>query len=341
MALQLSKYTTVSYSERPSVERGSAGSSSGRPVVFSNSWWENTTMRAVHFFKAKSRMGIINPYNHQKEYDNVGVENGSDAILTDDFLDKFQLSHISEYVFSKPEEIKHEQFNKILVKQVNGFREFINNHLKPGQIQVVIGGDHSVTLPSILATRDRIGGFKDLGYVQFDSHGDVNLKASSPTDNFHGMYARALIDNFDIPEIDELIPHKLPIKNILYVGNLDLDPGEMDLFHKKKIKNVDRSSLLKDKRRVVNDFKNFISSFRYLHVTFDIDVLNKIQAPATGLPSENGFMIEDIEELFSVISGHPNLSFDLTELNPQKFGKEQTVKSAQKVLLTSLLGRSG
>lgn len=294
-------------------------------------------MKAVHFFKAKSRIGLVNSYNHQKEQDNIGVESGSDAVLTDDFLVKFPRCCTSEYVFSKPEEIKHEQFNKVLGGQIDGFREFIYKHLRPGQTQVVIGGDHSVTLSSILATRDRIGGFENLGYVQFDSHGDMNLKSSSPTDNFHGMYARTLVDCFDIPEIEKLVPHKLPAENIIYIGNLDLDHEEEGLFHRKRIKNINKKLLVGDNGNVVKNFKKFIASFQYLHVTFDIDVLNKIQAPATGIPSKNGLMLEDIEELLSIISKHPNLSLDLTEVNPQKAGIEETVQSAHKVLLTLLI----
>lgn len=292
-------------------------------------------MRTVHFFKAKSWMGLGSQHKSQKN-NNIGVENGPDAILTRSFLVKFPSHRVSKFVFSKPEEVDAKKFNKILAKQTNDFKEFINKNLAPGQIQVVIGGDHSVTLPSILAVRDRIGSFKNLGYVQFDSHGDINLKASSPSGNFHGMYVRSLVGRFDIPEIEDLVPHKLPIKNIIYFGNLDLNHGEMSMFNNNKIKNIDRTELLKNKRRVIKDFKNFISSFKYLHVTFDIDFLNKIQAPATGIPSENGPMIEEIGELLSLISKHPNLSFDLTEVNPRKAGIVKTVRSAQRILLASL-----
>ena len=240
-------------------------------------------------------------------------------------------------MFLKPEEVNPKQFNKILGKQIGDFKEFINKRLILGQTQVVIGGDHSVTLSSILAVKDRIGSFKNLGYIQFDSHGDMNLKASSPTGNFHGMYVRPLIDGFDIQEIEKLVSDKLSVENIMYVGNLDLDQGEIDLFNKNKIKNIDRRALLGDKSDVVKNFKNFVSSFQYLHVTFDIDVLDKTQAPATGIPSENGLRFKDIEELLSIVGKHPNPSFDLTEVNPQKSGIEQTIKSAHKVLLASLL----
>ncbi len=295
-------------------------------------------MKIPHFFKAKSRLGISNPHKLRKDID-IGVEDGPDAILTDDFLEKFPLHFMSEYVFSKPEEINSRQFNKELGKHINGFKEFINAHIKPGQTQVVIGGDHSISLPSILAARDRAGSFKNLGYIQFDSHGDINLKASSPTANFHGMYVRPLVSHFDIPEIEKLVPDKLPVQNIMYIGNLDLDQEEADLFADKKIKNISRAELLKRKNNILRSFRDFVSSFKYLHVTFDIDTLDKTEASATGIPAKNGLKLKDIKELLVVVGEHPNLSFDLTEVNPQKTGIEKTVKSALKILLTSLLAK--
>ena len=292
-------------------------------------------MKIPHFFKANSRLGISNPHKFQKDTD-IGVEDGPDVILTDDFLAKFPLCYTGEYIFPKPEKISPKQFNKALGDQISGFKEFINKYMRIGQTQVVIGGDHSVTLPSILAVRDRAGSFKNLGYIQFDSHGDINLKASSPTNNFHGMYARPLIDHFDIKEIENLVPSKLSVENIMYIGNLDLDQEEADLFAKKKVKNINGKALLEDKRNIVKDFSNFISSFQYLHVSFDVDVLDKTQASATGIPAENGLKLKNIKELLNIISKHPNLSFDLTEVNPRKSGMKQTLKSVHKVLLTSL-----
>ena len=126
------------------------------------------------------------------------------------------------------------------------------------------------------------------------------------------------------------------MKNIIYVGNLDLDQEENDLFAKHKIKNINWNKLSSDKNNILKYFKNFVSSFEYLHVTFDIDVLDKNQASATGIPSKNGLRLKDIEELLSIVGKHSNLSFDLTEVNPQKAGIECTVKSAHKVLLASL-----
>lgn len=295
------------------------------------------TMKTAHFFKIKSRMGLLNSRHPLGWRKDAGVENGFDVVLTDDFVKKFPFYRASRYVFLKPEGIRPGLFNRKLSEEINECQEFINKRFKPGQTQIVIGGDHSVTLPSVLAVRDRIGGFEDLGYVQFDSHGDINSAASSPTGNFHGMYVRPLMDDFDISEINKLVPLKLPPENMMYFGDLDLDSGEAEVFRKNKIVNIN-SKALGDKSRVIKNFKKFASSFKYLHVTFDIDVLNKTQAPATGIPAEKGLMLEDIKELLNIISRHPNLSFDLTEINSKKPGLEKTVKSAHKVLLASLAG---
>lgn len=282
-------------------------------------------------------MGIKNPYNSRQTYDGLGVENGSEAILTADFLTKIQPHYLSEYVFPKPEQVDVRKFDKILCKQINGLKKFINNQIRANQTQIVVGGDHFITLPSVLAVRDRIGSFKNLGYVQFDSHGDMNSKALSPTGNFHGMYVRPLVDCFDSKEIDDLVPEKLPFKNIIYIGNLKLDPAERSLFENKKINIIGREALLKNKNRVIKIFNDFVSSFKYLHVTFDIDVMDKTQAPATGLPALKGLMFEDIAEMLGIIRKHPNLSLDLAELNPRKAGLNKTIKTVHKILLSVLL----
>lgn len=51
-------------------------------------------------------------------------------------------------------------------------KKFQHNH---GIIQVVIGGDHSVVLSSVLADLDRGISPINLGIIHIDSHEDINL----------------------------------------------------------------------------------------------------------------------------------------------------------------------
>lgn len=282
-------------------------------------------MKKVHFFKAKSRIGLANKPIHQEEF-NFGVENGPDAILTSEFLSSFARSHlvcVDEFDFPKPEGIDKD-FNKVLANNIKKFRNLINDKIASSETQVVVGGDHSVTLPAILAVMERTHSINDLGIIYFDSHGDINLEKTSPTKNFHGMHMRALFDSFDIPEIEALIPIKIPTKNLFYIGNLDLDPGEKQFFKANR--------LLSCFTRRNDEVREFVNQFKYLYVSFDIDCMDKTEAPATGIPAKNGLKFNEVKPFLEIISRHPNISFDLCEVNPHKRGARKTIKLAQKIL---------
>jgi arginase len=281
-------------------------------------------MKSPVFFKIKSRIGLKNAPIHQKE-PNIGVEDGPDAVICGEFLKSFPQSSVYSYEFPTPEGIIPNCFNQALATTVAECRDAINRSIGPDDTQVVVGEDNSVTFPSVLAVMERMNISDEMGYIQFDSHGDVNLQATSPTDNFHGMYVRALVDHFDIPEIEALAAQKLPTNNLLYIGNLDLDPAEQQLFNERAIKNITKSDLIERKTQSLNTLQHFICQFRHLHITFDLDCLDKRTAPATGIPAEDGLELEHITEMFTLLSKHASFSLDVVEVNPRKTGAEQTV----------------
>jgi arginase len=276
-------------------------------------------------------MGLRNVPIHQTEL-NIGVEDGPDAVISEDFVKCFASCSVSFYEFPKPEDITPDCFNQALAKSIVQCRNAINCAITAGQTQVMVGGDHSATFPSVLAVMERMGSSQEIGYVQFDSHGDLNLQATSPTDNFHGMYVRALVDHFDIPEIEALAPHKLPTSNLLYIGNLDLDPAEEAFFRKHAIKTLTKNELIERKAESLQTLRDFLSRFQHLHITFDVDCLDSRLAPATGIPAADGLEVEDITEMFNLLSNHASFSLDVVEVNPRKRGAQQTIRVAQAVI---------
>jgi len=291
-------------------------------------------MRKLHFYKAKTRLGIINPSIHEKDL-NFGVEDAPDAILTKEFLSHFNYA-VSEYSFSKPENIDKNKYFDFIYKEYSLFKNFINKTLKHDEIQVIIGGDNSITFSSLLALFQRAKDPKRVGYIQFDSHGDMNLYATSPTKNFHGMYLRPFLDSFDSHKIKSLVSQKLIPQNTLFIGDLDLDKEEKVFFNKIGFKNIDRNDVLGSLDHVLKKLKEFVESFGYIHVNFDVDVFNNKEVLATGIPSAKGFMLYELLPLIEIVSWHPNLSLDLSEVNPNKEDRDKTIKIAQKVLSTFL-----
>lgn len=292
-------------------------------------------MLKAHFFKVKSRIGIINNPNKQKE-NNIGVEDGADHILEGNFLKNLNDYLVSDFSFPDPEDLSKENFFKEIEKYILKLQNLINREIENDEMQIVIGGDHSVSLPSVLAVIDRVGDSKKIGYVHFDSHGDINLYRESPSKNFHGMYLRPLFDDFDISLIDSLLVDKMPTENLLIIGNLDLDEGEFQFLNNKNIKTISRQNLVLDNKKTLKTFKDFINNFKYLHVSFDGDVLDKSIFSATGIPAQKGFMLNEIIQFIDLISKHPNLSFDISEFNPYKKGALESKKICQQILLKIL-----
>lgn len=293
-------------------------------------------MKNPHFFKAYSRMGIVNNPKGQKDK-NFGVENAPDVIIDNKFLKKITKYSMSDFRFPFPEEVSSKLFFNVLAKNILDFKSLINNNLIKDEMQIVIGGDHSVTFPSVLALMERVKDLKKIGFILIDSHGDINLSKDTPTGNFHGMYLRPLFDNFDIQEVEKIVPEKLNTNNLLFIGNLDLDEGEAEFIDKNNIKSISRKDFLDNKRLILKKISDFIKSFEYLHVSFDGDVFDKSIFPATGIPSNNGFYVEEILEMINIILPHPNLTFDIAEFNPSKKGAKKSKEIIQKILFNVII----
>ncbi len=162
-------------------------------------------MKKSHFYKAKSRIGLTHPPVRQTEF-NYGVEDGAEAILTSEFVSQFPDSKITNFIFSDPDKIPSTDYVAILVKEFVDFKNIINNTFESDEIQLVVGGDNTVTFSSFLALLERVGDISKVGYIQFDSHGESNSYEGSDSKNFHGMYMRPFFDEFDIEQINRLIP---------------------------------------------------------------------------------------------------------------------------------------
>lgn len=287
--------------------------------------------KTPHFFKAKSRIGLRYPPARRKKL-NIGVEDSPDGILTEKFLAEFKNFKTSEYVFPKPENILPKDYNHILAEELNNFKDLINKSLKLNETQIVIGGENSITFPSLLADIERLDDVQDIGYIQFDSHGEMNLESTSPTKNFHGMYMRPFLDKFDIPEIEVLVPNKLSSDQVMFFGDQILDGDEPEFMGRKGLKSVTQKEYLKNKTKVQKNLKSFINSFKHIHINFDIDIFHQNIAPSCGMAGDGAWGLESVLDLLKIISKHPNLSFDLYEVNIKIGGATNTLKVAREVL---------
>jgi arginase len=307
---------------------------------------------SASYYGIESRLGIINFLNGTTAA-NDGVELAPEAILTEEFThDKTQV----RYTFKKPDELKSyasdgkvspDLYFTALMTHSATLVGLIKDTITDDDIQVVVGGDHSVGYPSLASTIANYG-VDDVGVIMFDSHSDFCKISESPSGNFHGMWLRPFFDTFDQEFVEGITKmligeKKLPGSNILYVGDLEGEPYydpivEGGIIVRHGIKTISKKELTgEDSYHALAKLAEFVKDKKYIHVSFDIDVMQAAVAPATGISGDWGLSAEQVQPVLEIIANSGKIvAIDMTEVNPTKLGGAKTVDYAQHVLTTLL-----
>lgn len=298
-------------------------------------------MKKTLLVKAHSRIGMkFMPFGGE-HVPNIGVEEGSDAVLDSKFLNTIQKNtdfSLIEYFFSNPDTVDNEQYYSVVSEETNTLAQKITQELDSGMYEklIMVGGDHGTACSSLLAV---LRFFKDkkVGLIDFDSHGDIHLLGTSPSGNFHGMWLRPFLDSFDEQHIRNIIDVQLPTDRCLYIGNMVTEAEEERFIQEKNIQNITSENILSNRRNMVEKIKSFCESVDVVHLTFDIDVFKKDIVSATGTPNPNGFDEEMVDACMNaLLDSHKLFSMDLVEVNPKKENPEKTIEMAQKVIQSVL-----
>ncbi len=288
--------------------------------------------KSLLFVRIKSRLGLIHPPKGELN-PNIGVEEGAEYVLSDEFVKLFPNREEINFEFTAPEQVHSANYYEVLAQEYTELVKKITTDLDPQKILVTVGGDHSISLGSVAAIL-HIFNPLTMGMIMIDSHGDIHQPTTSPSGNFHGMWLRPVVDQFEIPSINSLVPKKLPIKNLLYVGNLDIEPEEkifiennhINTFSHVQIKSPDFTEKL----------ESFIRTMEHIHVSIDIDAFTHTFTPATGMMIKNGLIPDDVFYVLEKLKKCRSLSVDIVEVNPTMKGSAQTVALAQEILQSIL-----
>jgi arginase len=200
--------------------------------------------------------------------------------------------------------------------------------LEQGYRPLVIGGDHSVALGSLggLARFHGPG-----GVIWIDAHGDLNRPDTSPTGNVHGMVLAAVLglagpgfesDAWPLPAVDP--------SRVALVGVRQLDQGEKDILRELgatvfPMSEVDRIGV----ERAVRESLARVAGTGFVHVSFDLDVLDPEVAPGVGTPVRGGLSYREAHLALELVAESGLVgSFDLVEVNPILDRENETAQLA-------------
>jgi arginase len=208
-----------------------------------------------------------------------------------------------------------------------------------GALPLVLGGDHSVALGSLVGMA-RVRGTG--GVVWVDAHGDLNTPATSPSGNVHGMVLAAALglagesfgrDGWPLPAVD---PGKLAL-----VGVRSLDEGERALLGRLDAKvftmsEVDRIGIEPCMREALAH----ASGAAFLHVSFDMDVVDPDYAPGVGTPVRGGLSYREAHLAMETVAESGLLgSLDIVEVNPILDRENATGQLAVELVASALGAR--
>jgi arginase len=173
---------------------------------------------------------------------------------------------------------------------------------------ILLGGDHTVGQPSVLASLTKVKKSSDLLVIWIDAHADMNTYESSLTKNFHGMPMAGILDLEPAwVNCHQILPHE----NLLYFGIRDLDEYEREKIEELEIFNTNEIDVLKKEIETKIELNNDIK----IHISWDVDSLDPKYLDSTGTTADGGLCPDDIIELFNFV-GKRVIALDIVEYNP-------------------------
>jgi len=178
----------------------------------------------------------------------------------------------------------------------------LDNILKKSDKYIILGGDHTISYPSLKAINKKFG---KVSIIHFDSH----------------------LDTFD-DHFGSKITHGTPFKrsveenllneNKFHVGLRGSTYSKEDLINDKNlgfyiypcdyIDNHSIYSMIKEIKDKIGDTKVYIS--------IDIDVIDPAYAPGTGTPEVGGFSSREFINILRMLKGLDIVGADIVEVSP-------------------------
>jgi arginase len=206
-----------------------------------------------------------------------------------------------------------------------------------GEIPVFLGGDHSASIGTVGGvTHDA-----DVGLLWIDAHGDFNTPETSDSQNVHGMALAVLLGlgPRELVDLGRKGPKVKP-ENVVLVGVRDLDDEEKVLIRASgctvfTMREVDEFGI----RAVLSQTLAGFGHLDKIHVSLDLDVMDPLDAPGVGTPSQGGLTYREGQLIMELLADTGKLhSIDIMEINPILDIQNRTAQMAVN-LVSSLFGK--
>ncbi|MBI2772465.1 MAG: arginase [Burkholderiales bacterium] len=219
----------------------------------------------------------------------------------------------------------------------------VDEVLTAGGIPLLMGGDHCLAIGSIsaVARHCRRQG-KTLRVIWLDAHSDVNTEAISPSGNLHGMPVACLLGHGPAALTGwSGEKHAVTPGDIDFIGIRSVDFEEKQAIRALGLQVYDMRHIDEHgMRNTMTEALQDVDENTHLHVSFDLDCLDPLDAPGVGTGVRGGPTYREMQLCMEMIADSGQLaSLDVVEINPALDVRNRTAELAVEFVL-SLFGAS-
>lgn len=223
-------------------------------------------------------------------------------------------------------EYEIEKFNTNLYKNMV-------DKIKEEYFPIMIGGDHSATIASALASaKVNI----DVGIIWIDAHTDYNTFETTVTGNIHGL-PLAAINGYKNSELRYYHDGKViqPSRTVI-IGARSIDDAEKDNVKYSGVTVFTTQDIKEKGIEAIMDEAFKIAGYKTkgIHISYDLDIIDPDIAPGVSVPEFDGINEEEAMQINEYIINHMQsvLSYDLVEFNPLRDVDRKTEQIALNLL---------
>lgn len=221
--------------------------------------------------------------------------------------------------------------------------ERVSAVLAANQFPLLMGGDHCLAIGSISAIAKQCRfRKKKLRVIWFDAHTDVNDETISPSGNVHGMPVSVLLGHGPKSLVGwSGEPAAIGAEDIDFVGIRSVDAHEKLIIQRLGLsvydmRHIDEHGMRHTMTEVLQD----LDENTHLHVSFDLDCLDPMEAPGVGTGVRGGPTYREMQLCMEMIADTGLLaSLDVVEINPALDVRNRTAELAVE-FIRSLFGAS-
>lgn len=193
--------------------------------------------------------------------------------------------------------------------------------VRDGVVPVTLGGDHSLAAGSVAGVATaRAERQQRIGLIWLDAHSDIHTPTTSASGNIHGMPVAHLLGHGDPGLSSIAVPSPaVRAEDVVLVGLRDVDEPERRHIREWGVKvftmrDIDERGIAAVMREAIELASRHTAG---IHVSFDADWLDPMEAPGVGTPVRGGATYREAHTAMEMIADSDKLiGLDVVEVNP-------------------------